>query len=373
MAGVPGRHDVDRARHRDAVHGHDPHSRKDVRVAAVLRRQARRHGRAHRAVRSASRARRRAVAAARQHRRVARHSRRHGDAASRRCAPKARARSTTSARSSAATSASTSACARSARRSSASRNVARSDEHESTEHRSPSIGGRVRVSPHSAFAPSRRRAPVGSFGMRERRAGARRDRSDGPRCATSFAPARVRAWRRRARSTARRPRALRRVGAGWLRARCRRRSRRRSSAGPALAVTIADCVPVFIAHPSGAIALLHSGWRGTAGAHRRARHRRVDATRLPGVASCASTPARRSAASATRSVATSTRSSPARNPGQADDDRSARAHRRSRTRVGRAPHHHERRPAHAATTTTFFSHRAGDAGRQLGVMIADLR
>jgi len=34
--------------------------------------------------------------------------------------------------------------------------------------------------------------------------------------------------------------------------------------GTALAVTIADCVPVFIAHPSGAVALLHSGWRGTA-------------------------------------------------------------------------------------------------------------
>lgn len=34
--------------------------------------------------------------------------------------------------------------------------------------------------------------------------------------------------------------------------------------GTALAVTIADCVPVFIAHPSGAIAVLHSGWRGTA-------------------------------------------------------------------------------------------------------------
>jgi YfiH family protein len=33
----------------------------------------------------------------------------------------------------------------------------------------------------------------------------------------------------------------------------------------ALAVTIADCVPVFIAHPSGAVAVLHSGWRGTAG------------------------------------------------------------------------------------------------------------
>src|SRR4029079_6989787 len=35
--------------------------------------------------------------------------------------------------------------------------------------------------------------------------------------------------------------------------------------GTALAVSVADCVPVFVAHPSGAIAMLHSGWRGTAG------------------------------------------------------------------------------------------------------------
>ena len=34
--------------------------------------------------------------------------------------------------------------------------------------------------------------------------------------------------------------------------------------GTALAIGIADCVPVFIAHPSGVVALLHSGWRGTA-------------------------------------------------------------------------------------------------------------
>ncbi len=33
--------------------------------------------------------------------------------------------------------------------------------------------------------------------------------------------------------------------------------------GLAAAVTIADCVPVFVAHPSGAAAVLHSGWRGT--------------------------------------------------------------------------------------------------------------
>lgn len=33
--------------------------------------------------------------------------------------------------------------------------------------------------------------------------------------------------------------------------------------GTALAVTVADCTPVFIAHPK-AIGLLHAGWRGTA-------------------------------------------------------------------------------------------------------------
>ncbi len=33
--------------------------------------------------------------------------------------------------------------------------------------------------------------------------------------------------------------------------------------GLALAVTVADCAPVFIAHPSGAVAIAHSGWRGT--------------------------------------------------------------------------------------------------------------
>lgn len=33
--------------------------------------------------------------------------------------------------------------------------------------------------------------------------------------------------------------------------------------GTASAVTVADCVPVYLAHPTGATALLHSGWRGT--------------------------------------------------------------------------------------------------------------
>ena len=34
--------------------------------------------------------------------------------------------------------------------------------------------------------------------------------------------------------------------------------------GTAMAVTVADCTPVFIAHPDGAAAVLHAGWRGTA-------------------------------------------------------------------------------------------------------------
>jgi copper oxidase (laccase) domain-containing protein len=32
--------------------------------------------------------------------------------------------------------------------------------------------------------------------------------------------------------------------------------------GTAVAVSVADCVPVFLAHPSGAVGVLHAGWRG---------------------------------------------------------------------------------------------------------------
>jgi YfiH family protein len=50
---------------------------------------------------------------------------------------------------------------------------------------------------------------------------------------------------------------------GWLRGR-EVDGHVTGAAGIALAVTIADCTPVFLAHPGGAIGVLHAGWRGTA-------------------------------------------------------------------------------------------------------------
>ncbi|MDE3171737.1 MAG: polyphenol oxidase family protein [Gemmatimonadota bacterium] len=52
---------------------------------------------------------------------------------------------------------------------------------------------------------------------------------------------------------------------GWLRGSAADGHVCRAGLRTAAAVTVADCVPIFLAHPSGACALLHSGWRGTAG------------------------------------------------------------------------------------------------------------
>lgn len=50
---------------------------------------------------------------------------------------------------------------------------------------------------------------------------------------------------------------------GWLRA-DEADGHAAVAGGVGMAVTVADCTPVFIAHPSGAAAVLHAGWRGTA-------------------------------------------------------------------------------------------------------------
>jgi YfiH family protein len=35
--------------------------------------------------------------------------------------------------------------------------------------------------------------------------------------------------------------------------------------GTALAISVADCIPIFVAHPAGMVSVLHAGWRGVAG------------------------------------------------------------------------------------------------------------
>jgi YfiH family protein len=51
---------------------------------------------------------------------------------------------------------------------------------------------------------------------------------------------------------------------GWLRADAAD-GHFSAARGVGFGVTVADCVPVFLAHPAGATALVHAGWRGTAG------------------------------------------------------------------------------------------------------------
>lgn len=51
--------------------------------------------------------------------------------------------------------------------------------------------------------------------------------------------------------------------AGWLRA-SDADGHFAAEPGIGFGITIADCVPVFLAHPTRAIALVHAGWRGTA-------------------------------------------------------------------------------------------------------------
>jgi YfiH family protein len=51
---------------------------------------------------------------------------------------------------------------------------------------------------------------------------------------------------------------------GWLRDTSGADGHLSATPGTAMAVTIADCVPIFLGHPSGVGAILHSGWKGTA-------------------------------------------------------------------------------------------------------------
>lgn len=138
--------------------------------------------------------------------------------------------------------------------------------------------------------------------------------------------------------------------------------------GTALAVTVADCVPVFLAHPSGAIALLHSGWRGTAAgiveagvaALARAGAPARELTMHLGPAICG----RCYEVSADVYAQLTGRTVGAPTTVDLRALIADRARRAGVERIDVSPWctrcHNER----------FFSHRAGDSGRQLAVMVA---
>jgi polyphenol oxidase len=136
----------------------------------------------------------------------------------------------------------------------------------------------------------------------------------------------------------------------------------------AMAVTVADCVPVFIAHPSGATQVLHSGWRGTA-----ANILKVGLTMLK----AAGHPLREARVHLGPAICGKCYEvSPdvyqqltGRDPGKPTpvDLRAILADQARQCGI-------ERVTTSAFCTRCdndrFFSHRAGDAGRQLGVIVA---
>ena len=138
--------------------------------------------------------------------------------------------------------------------------------------------------------------------------------------------------------------------------------------GTAVAVTIADCVPVFIAHPSGAVAVLHSGWRGTAariveqGIARFAELgcRAADLHVHLGPAICGGCYEVSPAVIASLTGRTVDAPRPVDLRAIIADHARGRGVEHISVSSWCTRHHNDR----------FFSHRAGDAGRQLGVIYA---
>ena len=139
--------------------------------------------------------------------------------------------------------------------------------------------------------------------------------------------------------------------------------------GTGMAVTIADCVPVFIAHPGGATALLHSGWRGTearivecgidALARRGFSPRELLLHLGPAICgACYEVSAEVFGRLTGRAVDA---------PAPVDLRALIASHARAAgvRQISTSPF------CTRCDNGRFFSHRAGDAGRQLGVMIAE--
>ncbi len=141
--------------------------------------------------------------------------------------------------------------------------------------------------------------------------------------------------------------------------------------GTALAVSVADCVPLFIVHPSGAVALLHSGWRGTAA---RIVERAIALFADRGLA------ARDLSVHAGPAICGRCYEVSADVYAQLTGTRPAAAHQTIDLRAlivahARAAGVRETSVSRFCTrcdNDRFFSHRAGDAGRQLAALIAPI-
>ena len=145
--------------------------------------------------------------------------------------------------------------------------------------------------------------------------------------------------------------------------------------GTAMAVTIADCVPIFIAHPEGAIALLHSGWRGTAAriidralaAFSRQGLAAADLRMHLGPAICGECyEVSAEVATALTGIAVANAELAVSGPRHID----LRAIIASHARESGVSHITTSRWCTRSDNARFFSHRAGDAGRQVAVMLA---
>jgi YfiH family protein len=139
--------------------------------------------------------------------------------------------------------------------------------------------------------------------------------------------------------------------------------------GTAMAVTVADCVPVFIMHPAGAAAVVHSGWRGTEARITAVAISELAALGFPadellvhcGPAICGR------CYEVSADVATRLTGTPTQQPTKVDLRALIAEHARARG---------VREISVSSLCTRcdndrFFSHRAGDAGRQLGVLLLD--
>ena len=139
--------------------------------------------------------------------------------------------------------------------------------------------------------------------------------------------------------------------------------------GTALAVTVADCVPVFIAHPSGIVALLHSGWRGTVG---RIVECGIDAVVSQGVRAsdlylhCGPAICGKCYEVSADVYRQLTGTDPGK-PTTVDLRSLIADHARARgvSKITTS------QSCTRCNNDRFYSHRSGDAGRQLGIIIAD--